>query len=94
MPISTQNGQPAWAHRTPKTRLALWAGWLSLAALFVFALGQWVALAWLLAAALLAVLFGAYCRKRVGGITGDLLGTTSELTETFILFLPMMVCVL
>jgi len=36
MPVSTLNGQPAWAHRTSKARLALWAGWLALAALFVF----------------------------------------------------------
>ena len=36
MPVSTVNGQPAWAHRTPRARLALWAGWLGLVALFVF----------------------------------------------------------
>jgi adenosylcobinamide-GDP ribazoletransferase len=43
----------------------------------------YLSLAWIA-----AFLFGAYCRKRVGGITGDLLGATSELTETLILFLP------
>jgi adenosylcobinamide-GDP ribazoletransferase len=37
---------------------------------------------------LAAFLFGQYCKKRVGGITGDLLGTTSEITEILILFLP------
>ena len=36
MPVLTPNGRPEWAHRTPKARLALWTGWLALAALFVF----------------------------------------------------------
>jgi phosphonate transport system permease protein len=36
MPVATQNGQPAWAHRTQGTKLALWVGWLALVALFVF----------------------------------------------------------
>ncbi len=36
MPVSNVNGQSAWAHRTPKARLALWVGWLGLVALFVF----------------------------------------------------------
>jgi len=43
----------------------------------------YLAIAWLA-----AYLFGQYCKKRVGGITGDLLGATSEITETLILFLP------
>ncbi|MBU3917678.1 adenosylcobinamide-GDP ribazoletransferase [bacterium] len=32
-------------------------------------------------------LFGLWCLKRVGGITGDLLGTSCELTETLVYFL-------
>jgi len=36
MPISTQNGQPAWRHRTGTQGLMLWAGWLGLVLLFVF----------------------------------------------------------
>jgi phosphonate transport system permease protein len=36
MPISTRDGQPEWRHRTSKQGLLLWAGWLALAALFVF----------------------------------------------------------
>ncbi len=43
----------------------------------------YLALAWLA-----AFLFGQYCKKRVGGITGDLLGATSEITETLVLFIP------
>jgi adenosylcobinamide-GDP ribazoletransferase len=43
---------------------------------------------WLVALALglaLALLLGAAFRRLVGGITGDLLGATSELTETAVL---------
>ncbi len=36
---------------------------------------------------LLARLFGLWCLKRVGGVTGDLLGTCSEITETAALLL-------
>jgi len=36
MPVSSLDDRPEWAHRTPKARLALWAGWLALVALFVF----------------------------------------------------------
>jgi len=48
-----------------------------------------IAGAFYLAMAWLAVwLFGLYCKKRVGGVTGDLLGATSEISEILILFLP------
>jgi len=36
MLVSTPNGQPAWAQRSGRAKLALWAGWLALVALFVF----------------------------------------------------------
>lgn len=32
-------------------------------------------------------MFGWHCRRRVGGVTGDLLGACSEITETIILFI-------
>jgi adenosylcobinamide-GDP ribazoletransferase len=32
-------------------------------------------------------LFGWWCYRRVGGVTGDLLGACSEITETLILFI-------
>jgi cobalamin synthase len=35
----------------------------------------------------MARLFGFWCRRRVGGITGDLLGAGSVLTETAVLFI-------
>jgi adenosylcobinamide-GDP ribazoletransferase len=37
------------------------------------------------AGGLLGRLFGLWCRRRVGGVTGDLLGAASELTETALL---------
>ncbi len=36
---------------------------------------------------LIGVLFGLWCRRRVGGVTGDLLGAGSELVETAIMLL-------
>jgi phosphonate transport system permease protein len=37
MPIKkSEAGAPVWMHRTPKTRLLMWVGWLALVALFVF----------------------------------------------------------
>lgn len=42
----------------------------------------------LTAAWLASFCFGRYCKKRIGGITGDLLGAGSELAETLVLFLP------
>ena len=39
----------------------------------------------LLAGLLISRLFGMYCRYRVGGVTGDLLGANSEIVETIIL---------
>ncbi len=36
MPVETESGRPVWAHRTPRSRLLLWAGWLALVALFVY----------------------------------------------------------
>ena len=38
--------------------------------------------AWLIGRAL-----GMWSRKRIGGVTGDILGATSELTETAVLFI-------
>lgn len=37
MPVVTTAAGPEWQHRTPKARLALWAGWLLLAAITVAA---------------------------------------------------------
>jgi adenosylcobinamide-GDP ribazoletransferase len=65
--------------------------WIALAGAGVIALllSGIQGLAGLAAAWIATALFGNYCQRRVGGITGDLLGTTSELTETLVLFLPL-----
>ena len=36
MPVTTAGGAQVWRKRTPRGQFALWAGWLGLAALFVF----------------------------------------------------------
>ena len=38
------------------------------------------------AAVVMELVFGRWCRRRVGGVTGDLLGACAELTETAVLF--------
>jgi cobalamin 5'-phosphate synthase/cobalamin synthase len=44
-------------------------------------------LAALLAAAALAAAFGALCRRRLGGVTGDTLGASAQLVEALVLVL-------
>lgn len=46
---------------------------------------HWTWLAMLLAGWCFARCFGLWCRKRVGGITGDLLGACTEIVETLML---------
>jgi len=53
-------------------------------ALGLAAVGPWAAAA-LAAGVILDLAFGLWCCRRVGGVTGDLLGAASELVETAIL---------
>lgn len=86
LPYARANGTAASfvAGATPMHRLIA----LTTAAIIAFSLKGITGIIYLAIAWLAAFIFGAYCNKRVGGITGDLLGTTSEITETLILFLP------
>ena len=69
-------GAKGWHRAVALSTAMLFSFWLSgLGGLGLFALA-WV----------ITRLFGVWCKKRVGGITGDLLGTCSELTETVVLF--------
>lgn len=36
MPVTIADGRPVWTRRTTAAQIAIWAGWLALAALFVF----------------------------------------------------------
>jgi adenosylcobinamide-GDP ribazoletransferase len=65
-----------------RTRLAL-AG--AVVAIAVVPLPGWARLLALAMGWVGARAFGRYCRRRVGGLTGDLLGAACELTETGIL---------
>ena len=70
------------------------AGWrqlapalvVCLATLILLARPQWLFLLILPACWLATRLFGMWCRRRIGGITGDLLGACSELVETGVVF--------
>jgi adenosylcobinamide-GDP ribazoletransferase len=65
-----------------KHRLAAW----SLATIALYLLNGYVGLIVLVLVWILTRVFGVWCLKRVGGITGDLLGTCCELTETLVLY--------
>jgi adenosylcobinamide-GDP ribazoletransferase len=51
-------------------------------------LGGWAGVGMFVVAWIACRVFGAYCRRKVGGITGDLLDACSEGVETLVLFLP------
>jgi adenosylcobinamide-GDP ribazoletransferase len=54
---------------------------------FLFGAFTWRPLAALAAAGLLGRCFGGWSHKKIGGVTGDILGATSEFTETLVLML-------
>jgi len=55
-------------------------------ALLIFVYGvHWTPLALLVGGFVMAQTFGFWCKKRVGGVTGDLLGASSVLVETSVM---------
>ena len=62
----------------------IWA-WVVATALTLLFLGPFGVGA-LLVGSIIARIFGYWCSSRIGGVTGDLLGTCSELTEAAVLF--------
>lgn len=72
------------ADATARHRMAALGGTLLI--LVLLSRGHWIALIPAAAAWLFAQGFGRVCRRRIGGITGDLLGAAAELTLTLALF--------
>ncbi len=60
---------------------------LALASALLYPLFNIAGLVLMVIGLLFCRLFGLWCLKRVGGITGDLLGTSCELSETLVCFL-------
>ena len=67
-----------------KTEL-IWATIFCVA--IVLPLGRWHGAVCWGAAALSAMLFGLYCRRRIGGVTGDTLGASEQISEAVVLLL-------
>jgi adenosylcobinamide-GDP ribazoletransferase len=83
-PARQQSGQGARV-AGKITTFSLASGTLLTAVILGAALGMkalWVGLA----AAVMMVASGAYYRRRIGGVTGDCLGATNQLTEVAIYF--------
>ena len=55
------------------------------AAVLAAAVGRWLGAACLFLAAGASALWGWYCRRRIGGVTGDILGTCIEISECLVL---------
>jgi cobalamin synthase len=66
-------------------REVIWAT-ITIVILVVLA-GSWRGAVCWAGSALGAVLFGRFCRKRIGGMTGDTLGTSEQLGESVVLLL-------
>jgi adenosylcobinamide-GDP ribazoletransferase len=59
----------------------------SLAIVLLFILFRWQGIAMLLIGEVIRITFGFWCKKRFGGVTGDLLGACSVIVESSMLFL-------
>jgi len=64
-------------------REMIWA--TSLTVVLVALAGSWRGCVCWAASVLCAVLFGRFCRNRIGGVTGDTLGASEQLGESMVL---------
>jgi len=86
LPFAKEDGlaRTLGAARALPDRFILWAGYMLLGIAVLLSLGLKYFFVPLIGGAFL-VFYGRYCVKVFGGITGDLLGTSVELSETLML---------
>lgn len=75
----------AWVYMAGRKRYMLYISTIIALFLSFITWGFW-GIALMAVIAIMVVIFGSYCTKKIGGITGDTIGATSELTEVIILF--------
>ena len=63
------------------------AAWTTLAGVLLFSAGTWQPILAFFAALAICRAFGKWSQHKIGGVTGDILGATSELTETAVLII-------
>jgi adenosylcobinamide-GDP ribazoletransferase len=63
------------------------AAWATLAGVLLFSAGTWQPILAFGVAIVICRTFGNWCKRKIGGVTGDILGATSELTETAVLMI-------
>ena len=68
------------------------AAWSTVALVIIFGGFAWRPVIALFLALALGRAFGRLCKKKAGGMTGDLLGAASEITETALLMLAAAMC--
>ena len=85
LPYARQEGTGGPFIKGASSLHSIIAGVISLVIVVIFA--GWLGLLALVISLLAALLLSLYFKKRVGGVTGDLLGATSEITEALTLLI-------
>jgi adenosylcobinamide-GDP ribazoletransferase len=91
LPYARAEGGTAEAFVREAKMLHRWIAF-TVAAILLFVLFGWRGLVLLLIGEIIRMLFGFWCKKRFGGVTGDLLGACNMIVESGLLFLSA-VCV-
>lgn len=85
LPYARPEGGTASAFVSGARPIHRWIAHL-LAILLLFVLFGWQGLIFLIIGGIVGIVFGIWCRRRFGGVTGDLVGACSEIVETTVLF--------